>query len=447
LNGFVASRLPRSTGPAGWNRLLPPLPQAVPLSGNVTADVAIVGAGFAGLSAARRLAKNAPGASIAVLEAGRVAEGPAGRNSGFMIDLPHDLASDDYAGGSADSDRRQTAANRLAIAFGAELAEEYGFDSSTFDPSGKLNAASTPGGDRANDDYASHLARLGEPYECLDAQAMLERTGTRWYTSGVHTPGTVMLQPAAYVRGLADALRRTTGARLSIHENSPVREMVREGACWRLKSDGGGVSAARVILAVNGHAESFGFFRRQLIHVVTFASMTARFPREALPGQSVWGATPSDPMGTTVRRIEEGGGSRIVVRTRFVNDPGLGGAEASAERTWRLHDKRFLERFPTLAGIDMPLRWGGHLCLSRNGVAAHGEIEPGLFAAVCQNGLGTTRGTLAGMSAADLVTGIESEATRAMLGEAPPQPLPPEPFASVGIGAALAWKQWRAGRE
>jgi len=447
LNGFVARRLPRNTGPAGWNQLLPPPPQAELLDGKQTADFAIVGAGFAGLSAARRLAKNVPGASIAVLEAGRVAEGPAGRNSGFMIDLPHDLASDDYAGGSPEADRSQTAANRLAIAFGAELAAEYKFDVSTFDPRGKLNAASTPGGDRANGDYAVYLERLGEPHEKFDAAAMLELTGTRWYTSGVFTPGTVMLQPAAYVRGLADGMRCDTDANVTVHENSPVRELVREGSCWRLKSDRGSVSAARVILAVNGHAESFGFFRRQLIHLVTYASMTARFPRDALPGQPIWGATPSDPMGTTVRRIEDGAQSRIVVRTRFVNDPGMGGGEASAEHTWRLHNRRFRERFPTLDGIDMPLRWGGHLCLSRNGVAAHGEIESGLFAAVCQNGLGTTKGTLAGMSAADLAVGIESEATRAMLAEAPPQPLPPEPFASVGIGAALAWKQWRAGRE
>ncbi|MCA9772984.1 MAG: FAD-dependent oxidoreductase, partial [Myxococcales bacterium] len=52
-------------------------------------EVAIIGAGFAGLAAARRLAQLRPQDTVVILEARAVAEGPAGRNSGFMIDLPH----------------------------------------------------------------------------------------------------------------------------------------------------------------------------------------------------------------------------------------------------------------------------------------------------------------------------------------------------------------------
>ena len=81
----------------------------------MTADFVVVGGGFAGLSAARRLTQLQPGARIVVLEAGRIAEGAAGRNSGFMIDLPHDLASEDYAG--AGDDRVMIGLNRQAIAF------------------------------------------------------------------------------------------------------------------------------------------------------------------------------------------------------------------------------------------------------------------------------------------------------------------------------------------
>lgn len=71
-----------------------------------------------------------------------------------------------------------------------------------------------------------------------------------------------------------------------------------------------------MILATNGRLESFGLVRDRLMPVVLFASMTAELGAEAptLPGgQPRWGATPSDPVGTTMRRIDRGqGGHRIV---------------------------------------------------------------------------------------------------------------------------------------
>ena len=108
------TRLPKDPGPAGWNAVLPPPDQPTPLMGRSSVDWLVIGAGFAGLAAARRLAQTQAGDRIAVLDAVRVGAGPAGRNSGFMIDLPHDLASDNYAG-ALDRDRAQIRANRAAI--------------------------------------------------------------------------------------------------------------------------------------------------------------------------------------------------------------------------------------------------------------------------------------------------------------------------------------------
>lgn len=153
-----------------------------------TADVTIVGAGFAGLSAARRLHQIDPGLRIAVLDAGRVGEGAAGRNSGFMIDLPHDLQSDDYAGHAADNDRIMTGFNRAAIAFAAQAVADYGIDPAYFDPVGKVNGAAGDGAHAQNLSYARHLEALGEPCEMLDAQAMQELTGSSYYRSGLYTP-------------------------------------------------------------------------------------------------------------------------------------------------------------------------------------------------------------------------------------------------------------------
>jgi glycine/D-amino acid oxidase-like deaminating enzyme len=225
LKHISVDRLPDLQGPAAWNTILGPAPVYPPLVGARTADVVIVGAGFAGLSAARRLAQLNPGARIVVLDAGRVAEGAAGRNSGFMIDLPHELTSDDYAGADGARDRALIALNRRAIAFAREAVEEYGIDPAFFDPAGKTNGAAGAAAHAHNLSYAAHLARLGEPCEMLDAQAMAEMTGSRHYRSGLYTPGTVMLQPAGYVRGLAAGLSRVA----DIDEQTPALAFRREG--------------------------------------------------------------------------------------------------------------------------------------------------------------------------------------------------------------------------
>ena len=440
-------RLPVDTGPAGWNAILPTREPRPPLRGRTIADWLVIGAGFAGLSAARRLAQIDPTGRIVILEAASLAEGPAGRNSGFMIDLPHDLASDDY-GGSLDRDRAQTAANRLAIDFAADAVREYAMPPEAFRRSGKVNGAATGKGDAHNRSYAVHLDALGEPHEWLDANAMRDLTGTDFYRSGLHTPGTAMIQPALYIRSLGEGV---VSNRVTLHERSPVTGLARKGGAWVATTPGGSVGAPKVILAVNGHAESFGLFRRRLMHVFTYASMTRALTDEEvrrLGGERTWSLTPADPMGTTVRCVEGVGGARIVVRNRFTYDPGMAVSGRRIARVARDHDAAFAARFPMLEGVGMEHRWGGRLCLSWNGASAFGEVEPGLYSACCQNGLGTVRGTLHGILAAELATGAEpSPILRATLEAPPPRRLPPEPFASVGANATMRWKERRAGAE
>ncbi|AZB66312.1 FAD-binding oxidoreductase (plasmid) [Cereibacter sphaeroides] len=446
MTSFEARRTPVHRGPAAWSAILPGQPAPQQLEGDGTADVAVVGAGFAGLSAARRLLQLDPRTRVVVLEAGRIAEGASGRNSGFMIDLPHDIASDDYTGHGSDA--AMIGLNRQAIAFARQAVEEHAIPAAFFDPAGKVNGAASPAADRLNTAYARHLATLGEPSERLDAQAMAELTGSRHYLSGLFTPGTVMLQPAGYIRALAEGLR---AAGVRIAETSPVLRLARQGAGWQLVTPHGRIAAGKVILANNGQIESFGFARGRLMHLFLYASMTADLGPEALRtlgGAPRWGITPSDPMGTTMRRIDgPQGGNRIVTRTCASFEPGMEASEAALRRTAAVHRRKFAERFPALGSVRMEFSWAGHLCLSRNGVALMRELEPGLFAACVQNGLGTTRGTLTGIGAAELASGVESAITRHFAAEADPTPLPPEPLASLGASAYLRWKEWRAAAE
>lgn len=438
-------RLPRDPGPAGWNRLLQAPAAPRPLEDRITADWLVIGAGFAGLAAAHRLSKLAPGDRIVVLDATRVGEGPAGRNSGFMIDLPHDLTSEDY-GGKLDADLAQTEDNRRGIAHAAEMAREFGLSAEAFGKTGKINGAASAKGHAHNTSFARHLTAMGEPFEMLDAAQMRGITGTDYYHSGLFTPGTAMIQPAMFVRGVAAGL---TSNRVSVFENSPVTALERSSD-WIATTPRGQVSAPRVILAVNGHLNSFGFLPGRLMHVFTYASMTRRLTAKevsSLGGQPVWGLTPADPMGTTVRRISGVGGDRIIIRNRFTFDPSLEVDAARIAAVARDHDRSFAARFPSLDAVDMEYRWGGRLCLSRNGVQVIGELEDGLYSACCQNGLGTAKGTLAGNLAAELATGGSSPALERALRAPNPKRLPPTPISKVGAMLHLRRAEHKAGAE
>lgn len=445
MSRIEVSKLPVDPGPAAWNSLLDCPAPVRALDEDITADWLVIGAGFAGLAAARRLSQLCPSDRIVVLEARRVAEGPAGRNSGFMIDLPHDLSSSDY-GGALDKDISLTSDNRHAIDFAAQMAADFDLGHDIFTRSGKVNGAATAKGDLHNKEYAAHLAAMGEDYKMLDAAEMKALTGTDYYRSGLFTAGTAMIQPAAFVRGVVVGL---SSNRVQIFENSPVTALERN-TVWAATTPSGSVKAPKVILAVNGHLNSFGFLKNQLMHVFTYASMTRPLTDDEskrLGGEAVWGVTPADPMGTTVRRISCPDGDRLVVRNRFTFDPEMEVTDRRIQHVARDHDRAFEARFPMLKDATMQYRWGGRLCLSRNNVSVVRELEDGMYSACCQNGLGTTRGTLSGILAAELATGTQSDRLDRALAAPNPTRLPPQILTKPGAYALLKWQEMKAGAE
>lgn len=446
MTHFHARRLPVQRGRAAWNEILGEQPKPRMLNKNMTADFVIIGAGFAGLSAARRLKQLQPEARVVVLEAGRVAEGAAGRNSGFMIDLPHDLASEDYAG--TGDDGALTALNRQAIGFAGRAVAQFGIRADYFDRVGKVNGAASAEGHKRNLSYARHLKELGEPCELLDTQQMQELTGSRHYVSGLYTPGTVMLQPAGYIRGLATGV---AAQGVEIFEQTPAIGFEKQGVDWRVETPDAAITTGSVILTVNGHLESFGVARGRLMQLFLFASMTPELDADArakLGGAPRWGVTPSDPMGSTMRRIDTGqGGHRIVTRAGAVLRSNMQTSASDMRRAAATMQSKFNQRFPQLAGLRMAHEWAGHLCLSRNGVSVTREIAQGVYSGCVQNGLGTARGTLAGIAAAEMACGQTSEIIEYFAQVACPKRLPPQPFRDIGANAVLRWRQWRAGAE
>lgn len=440
------TRLPRDPGPAAWNAILPTAKEYPPLSEEILTDWLIVGSGFAGIAAARQLSQLVGNERIVLLEAGRLADGPSGRNSGFMIDLPHELNSESYAGGH-NEDLTQIRMNRIAIDFARKLAEDAGMPLAVFNPCGKITAAASTRGLSHIDHYSRHLDGLGESYRFIDAAEMHQITGISFYQKGLYTPGAVMIQPAAYVRMAADLISH----RVEFYENSPVLSLDL-GDLHCAYTPMGKVRAKRIILAVNGHIQSFGYYPKKLLHVFTYASMTRSLSTKEishLGGIDDWGVLPADPMGTTVRRCSsyDGSGHRITVRNHFTLNQSMEVGEKQIRCASRLHDKAFNSRFPMLSGVDMEYRWGGRLCLSWNSVPAFGEVDDRVFSAACQNGLGTVKGTLSGMLAAELAVKGETPLVQLFKSYAPPRQLPPDPFLSLGANSIMMWKEWMAGVE
>jgi glycine/D-amino acid oxidase-like deaminating enzyme len=448
MRSHKARRTPVYSGPAAWNSILANKAPPIAMDRDVMSDFVIIGAGFAGLAAAMRLKELNPTASIVVLEAGQLAEGASGRNSGFMIDLPHEIQTDNYAGQGESSDRLMIRLNRQAIDFAGRAVERYDIDRNFFDPAGKVNGAASEEADHLNRSFQKHLAHLGEPCELLDAKAMHEMTGSRLYYSGLYSPGTTMIQPAGYIRGIAEGLRKEG---VLIFENSPVVKFEKQGASWQVSTALHHVSANKLILANNGHLESFGFASQRLMHIFLYASMTVELDQDALKklgGQPRWGVTPSAPMGTTMRRIDTGqGGNRVITRTCAVFQPDMEPAQSHLARTARVHRQKFDERYPALRDIPMEYTWAGHLCLTRNGVAVMKELDENLYSGCVQNGLGTVRGTLTGIGAAELASGVTSDITQHFTSEAEPTLLPPPPLSTLGANLYLRWKEYRAGHE
>ncbi len=447
-NLYSAKYLPIETGPAAWKEILPPAPSYPALTVASKADFVIIGAGFAGLAAARRLTQIAHQAQIVILEANEIAEGATGRNSGFMIDIPHDLSSHDYAGQGVEDDQQRITLNRHAIDFARKAVVEYGIHEAYFDPAGKVNGAVTEIGDVHNRSFAKHLKAIGEKSERLDRQAMRELTGSDYYCSGLYTGGTVMLQPAGYVQAFAQGLSQ---AQVRIYENSPALQLQRIGGDWVIKTPQGQVSTPKIILANNGHLESFGFAQRRLMHIFLYASMTPDLDMDHLQkigGAPRWNITPSDPLGTTMRKIDPmQGGNRIITRSCATFCPSMKASVATFKRAEKEHQLRFDARFPQLAGLKMQFRWAGHLCFSRNDLSIMREIDDNIFTACCQNGLGTARGTLTGIAAAELANGHRSNITDFFTLQPLPKKLPHPLISSLGANLYLRFQEWRARKE
>lgn len=418
----MSTSFPQYEKTCGWNALLPPRQAHPSLAADESVDVAIIGAGYTGLAAARRLSEIEPSKKIAVLESSSVGEGNPGRNSGFLLEIS--LADD------ADPhsiDRMQTCNELIAATMRdiVELTKRHDIQCNLA-RSGTYRAAAGEYGRRALDQYRQFLDGAGLPVEVLDQDDIEARIGTRFYTAGLYSPHCYLAQPAALIRGIADALPPAA----TVYENTPALAIDKAANGWRVRTSRGTLRCRQLIVANNAFASSLGLCRSRLAKIYTYAGLTDPLPEEKLAvlGTSkAWGILPAHRLGSTLRRTADG---RLLIRSCYDYERESDNASIAEKLTARLE-----RRFPSLAPLSLAHVWGGATGYTHNGGPVWGEMSPGLFVSAGCNGGGVVKGSLFGRLLAELACGGVPERdlpdVHALFGQ--PGWMPPEPLRGIGF--------------
>lgn len=440
MTATQVSHFPVNDNSNGWSRILPSRTPKASLAGQQTADWVVIGGGYAGLAAARRLAENRLDDEIILLEAGEIGENASGRNSGFAIDLPHVVGSNME---ELEGSHRYMALARAAIAYHETQIERYGIDCD-WSQRGKYQTASSDAGVRDMlEPFARELEALDEPYTWIDNTDLARRLGTTHFKAAVYTPGCRLLNPAALVRGLADNMPEN----VTVCENTPVTGLD-TGTRIKLTTTAGEVSTANLFLGVNAFADKFGFYQRRLLPFAANASLSRQLTtaeRDALGCEESWGVTPANAFASITMRYTND--HRILIRNNIYYNPTMREAASYQAEMARRHKRLFDERFPMLPDVDMEYTWTGFICLSQNGAPGFGRLADNVYTSVCQNAIGVTKGTAGGMLAADMACGVDNELIGFMQSLGEPSRLPIQPFLGIGVRARLAWELWTARNE
>lgn len=440
LSGRTVSPVYRTA--SGWNAILPARESRCEVPAQPRVAAIVIGAGYTGLAAARRLAELRPDDEILLVESSAVGEGSSGRNAGMIVSVPHNLPKSRSMSRSmsspASSSRRPAQLDIYAagMTWLSDLVRDLAIPCG-WNASDKYYAAATPAGEDALGAMMDKYRSWGVGHRRLDAAELRERVGTSYYRSGFSSGENVFVQPAALVRGLADTL--PAGVRLMEHT---AVDAISGSGPYGVRTTRGTFEAPTVLLANNGFAKSLGFLRDRLITIFTYAGLTPVLPDATLAQLGVgaeWGILPAHRLGTTLRRTGDG---RLLVRSAYSYE-----RETPIPEVETLLRSLARARYPDLATYDFEHVWGGVTALTRNGAAFLGRLGPGLFAAAGCNGSGILKGSMNGKLLAEMAAGHESATlAQARLLEGPSW-LPPEPVRRLGVQAAIRYQTRRAGAE
>jgi glycine/D-amino acid oxidase-like deaminating enzyme len=387
--------------PSFYDAYAPPAPAAQPLEGSHRVPVAIVGAGFTGLSTALHLAER--GIRPLVLEAKEIGWGASSRNFGQVVPyFKHDQDHVRQQFGEALGERLIAAAgNGPDLVF--DLIRRHGIECSA-QRKGLIFAAHSPASQAGLERRTAFWQSRGAPVEMLagkDAEALI---GTAFYAACSLDRRGGTINPLAYVRGLAASACKL-GATICV--GSPVTALARVGNEWRLTTPRGDVAADTVVLATNAYTER---------------SLWPGLRQSLIPMRAYQLA--SRPLGENVRRsILPQGQPLTDTRHLFsgVRLHGDGRLQASAdgpsfdesgEADLVKVSRRLASIFPQLGTLEWEYRWAGWVAMTYDLYPHLHALAPGLWAGLGYSGRGIALATLMGSEIAARIVGVpEAELT------------------------------------
>lgn len=400
------------------------------LSGQHSAEVVIVGGGYAGLGTALSLAERGQ-RGVVVLEADEVGFGASGRNGGFVFAGFSQSEEELLRMAGPERARRLYASTQAAVrlvrtrigryAIDCDLVDEGVIWANWFRDEGLLRAR-------------QRLLRehYGSEWQWLSPQALQERVASPRYHAGLFEPDALHLHPLKWARGLASAAR---GLGVTIHEHSPVIGLRPQAGGWRLETaNGARIDTPNVVLACGGY----------------LAGLVARIDRSVLPIATYAMAT--EPLGERLATIFPGTRAAVydsrfafdyyrpLADTRLLWGGRVSILDRSPRAVARLLTADLARVFPQLGAVRIDSAWSGLMSYARHAMPELGRLEPGLWYAQAFGGHGQATTIAAGEAlAAALTEGPAALADYAPFG----LPWAGKPFGLLAAQLSYAWMQGR----
>lgn len=415
-----------------WHAGTPDYQPRAPLRGEITADLAIIGGGFTGVSAAYHIAQRFPQQRIVLLEATSLANGASGRNGGLALNWINGIDTSDPE--LTQKVYQLTSAGLCAIRTLIErhrLLVDHRFD-------GTLTLHTSPKRAEAAHAEAEYLRALGIPVQFLHRNELASHFDARGVYGATLEPETGQINGAQFVRELRPILEARG---VAVYEQTPVLRL-QTGRIIRLTTPQGEVHTPAVVLATNGYTSKLGLFRDALfpLHSSVFATAPLTPEQRQQLGWRAFAGFADDldriSYGslTLTGHLIFGGGSNQAYAYLFNNRTRLPAESAVARRAQTAIARTLAGYFPSTATLPIVCRWSGVLGITLNRQPLWGRWgeERNIYYALGYSGHGITLANLAGEFIADLYGGDDSRWRWLPFYQSRYPPIPPEPFRWLG---------------